>query len=103
MKQDGLMMDYVTCYSKSIIKGSILVVAGIFFSFQNCSDEKQPVRKKLKRGYGCVVCMLLITAAGREEVSEVQDVVAWRCGDGSSLPRCGVGASIAELGSDVRG
>lgn len=49
-----------------------------FFSFQNCSEEKQPVWKKLKRGYGCVVCMLLITAAGREEVSEVQDVVAWR-------------------------
>lgn len=39
---------------------------------------KAAVWKKLKRGYGCVVCMLLITAAGREEVSEVQDVVAWR-------------------------
>lgn len=59
----------------------------------------------------CVVCMLLITAAERKEVSEVQEVVAWRgaalrCGDGSSLPGCGVGelgAPMAEPGSDVKG
>lgn len=31
MKQDGLIMDYGACYSKSIIKGSVLVVPGIFF------------------------------------------------------------------------
>lgn len=52
----------------------------------------------------CGVCMLLITAAEREEVSEVQEVVAQRSAV-ATAPLCLAAESdlTAEPGSGVRG
>lgn len=71
------MMNYVACYSESIIKGIVLVIAGIF-PFKIVQRKSSPLVRNWGGVRACGVCMLLITAAEREEVSEVQEVVAWR-------------------------
>lgn len=103
---DIIIMDYASCYLWVYYKrkyfGSIWD-----FSFQKCSKVMEPTCVKLKGV--CVCCLHAVNNCGREEGglwSSGSGCMVLRCGDGSSLPGCGVwelGASMAEPGSDVKG